>query len=298
MSNKKKRSKIVTKSKKVKWNPEDPIDHDMLNSDQVVRSFRSKPIPIKKAPKQKRIPPLRALPLTTRYDFMRDLPEAILKKLRGKKPNQSLSRYGVPKKVTTSPYNIQEFKAITSYMVASEAKLGGYTTEMHVPFETQLFWLSMIIYKPNKPYMIVIAAEDDGPAANLLAAYLVNYYKSLSTQGTLDFMWYRSLEFISMKQVQIDQGVVVVQCRHPSWVETSKQLLRTIQNARAVFENTMLILTMYEEDLGIVPYILADEPYGAFIKVGIEEDLLTLTKPQTALWNKLEKSILQAKERQ
>jgi hypothetical protein len=298
MGKKKKKSGIFLKQGKATWNPEDPIDNDIMDSAKVVVSFRPRPVPIKRTPKQKSIPPLRALPLTTRYDLMRDFPEAILKKLRGRKPNQSLNRYGVPKKVTMSPYDIQEFKVISSYMVSSEAKLGGYATELFVPFETQLFWLNMVVYRPNKPYLLIIAAEDDGPAANLLAAYLINYYRNLSTHGTLDFMWYRSLEFISMKQIQVDQGVVVIQCRHPSWVETSKQLLRTIQNARAVFENTMLILTVYEEDLDIVPYILADEPYGAFLKVGIEEELLALTKPQTALWNKLEKSILQAKERQ
>jgi hypothetical protein len=265
----------MKKKKKKKYpkslDPSDVFDTKLLKTRRIV------PSPIKRSPKTKRLPPIRTMSLKAQMDLTGELPESIEEKLRGHRPNRALREKGVPEKIALAPYSLADLELVSTYMITPEADHSKYYLELFVPHSLQAFWLMAMVFKPNHPYLAIITAEEDSLAAPLLSTYLINYYLSLfrdQTEGGVAVHWYRSLEFVPLKQNIDDSGIVVVQCRHPSWVDTQLKLLRTLHNVRASYENTTLILIMDQDDIGIVPYILANEPYGTFVKVTLKADAL------------------------
>jgi hypothetical protein len=215
--------------------------------------------------------------LKAQMDLSGEIPESISEQLKGHRPNRSLRERGVPEKIALSPYALSDLELVSTYMITPEADHSKYYLELFVPHSLQAFWLMAMVFKPNHPYLAIVTAEEDSLAAPLLATYLINYYLSLFREQTDEGVavhWFRSLEFVPLKQSTDDPGIVVVQCRHPSWVDNKLQLLRALHNVRAVYENTSLILVMSQDDISIVPYILAEEPYGVFVKVTLKADAL------------------------
>jgi len=248
---------------------------DLFNP-KVFKKRRIVPSSILKAPRTRKFPPLSTLPLKVQMDLTSNIPESIITKLKGHRPNMALKSKGVPSKIILSPYNIEDIQLVSTYIVVKalgdESK---HFLELFVPNEMQAFWLMAMVFKPNQPYLTIITSEGNSLSSSLMAAYLIKYYSLLSGGQSGELIrWYRSLEFVPLKQIVDDPGAVVVQCRHPSWVDSEIKFLHSLHNVRAAYENSTLILLVAEEDLGVIPHILSEEPYGVLLKFALKADSL------------------------
>jgi len=253
-----------------------------------LKQQRIDPIPMLKKPKYQCIPPIRTLPIEIAMDLAHDMPESIIEQLKPFKPSNKLREHGVPTKIMLSQQKIQDMSLISTYMISEE--LRKHYLELYVENQRQYFWLMAMTFKPNHPYFAIITSEENSNAGNVLAAYFANYYLSLTREGDDSLVqWYRSLEFVPYKKPKNVSGVVIIQCRWPSWVDNHQKLLRTLMNVRAAFENATLILLIAEEDLCIAPMLLTEEPFGVFVKVAMkdailpDEDDLTTQRPKTPI---------------
>ena len=259
--------------------PEQMFESDKLRDQQLT------PNPISKLPKHKAIPPIRTIPLASQMELTNDLPESIIEVLSSHKPTSKLRQYGLPSKVFLSSERIDDLCFISSYLLSEAPSISSNFLELFIDHKQMLFWSMAMVFKANNPYLAIVAAEENSSAALTFTAYLANYYLSLSEKfsNEMMFKWYRSLEFVSYKKSEDNTGVVVIQCRWPSWVDNREKLLRNILNIRAAYENATLILVMAEEDLTIAPYLLNDEPFGVFFKLGKKADVgIKVAKPTTS----------------
>jgi len=248
-------------------------------SSAVLKDNQIKSLPVLRKPKAGGIPPLRTLTMESRMDLTEDIPNSVIKAL-DKRPSQALRAYGVPNKFIIAPHKIDDLCLVTSYTV-SEEKRGIYYKELTVGCERQLFWLILMIYRPNQPYLCIMTSEEDDPSAGILATNIISKYAVLAGEGANNIKWYRSLEYVPNKPMPDVPGVCVIQCRHPVWADTPTRFFHAVENARASMENMFMILIMNENDLSIAPLLLANEPYGVLIKVAIKEDVLTKNKPKS-----------------
>jgi hypothetical protein len=232
---------------------------------QEIMSRRPNTVSVVKQPKHN-IPPLSTLPLKSQMELVHELPSGVIHKLKAYKPTSRLRDIGIPNKILHTPYTIEDFTLVSSYMIA---KQDNNFLELFIDTSQQAYWMMLMVFKPNHPYLAVISAEGNSSIGLTFAAYLANYYSkiSITDQSNVSVRWYRSLEFVPYKKEHNEQGVVVIQCRWPSWVDNREKLLRTLFNVRASFDNAIVILLISQEDLEVVPTLLAEEPFGVFFKL-------------------------------
>ncbi len=229
-----------------------------------------------KVPKIKSIPPMRTIPIAMQMELMNDMPDSIIEVLSSHKPRNKLKKYGLPLKTILSSENINDLCFISSYLISENFNINKNHLELFITYKQMFFWSLAMVFKPNNPYFAVISAEENSIAGLTFASYIASYYLHLSEKYSNEmlFKWYRSLEFAEYRKPIDEPGVVIIQCRWPSWVDNKEKLLRCIVNVRAAYENASLILIMNEEDLSIVPQLLRDEPFGVFFKLGNRIDIM------------------------
>lgn len=265
--------------------PEQMFRSDKLRAQQLV------PNPIARQPRHKAIPPIRTIPLAVQMELMADLPESIIEALVSFKPSVKLKQHGIPTKVALSPERIEELCLISSYLISESPNVSNNFLELYIDHKQMFFWAMAMVFKPNNPYLAILASEENSSAALVFASYLASYYISLSEKRSSEMMfkWYRSLEFVRYEKTEDSSGVIIIQCRWPSWVDKKEKLLRNILNIRAAYENATVILIMPEEDLSIAPYLLNDEPFGVFLKFGKKADMeqIEIKRPTSSPINKI-----------
>lgn len=260
---------MTKKIKKPEADPKEMFETKKLKRHKLIPNL------ISKLPKHKTIPPIRTLPLAMQMELTTDMPDSIIDVLTPQRPTAKLKQWGIPAKIAMASDRIDELCLISSYLVSENPNISNNYLELYIDHKQMFFWLMAMAFKPNNPYLAVFSAEENSSSASVLAAYLANYYKFLSgKQGNeMLFKWYRSLEFVNYKTPIDEAGVIIIQCRWPSWVDNREKLLRNILNIRATYENAIVILIMQEEDLTIAPYLLNDEPFGVFLKVGKKSEI-------------------------
>jgi hypothetical protein len=282
-----KKKKIILKS------PEQMFEYNRLKAQKLI------PNPIARSPKHKSIPPMRTIPLAMQMELSGDMPDSIVEILSSYKPTVKLRQYGIPSKISLSSDRVNELCLISSYLISENPDMRNNFLELYIDYKQMFFWAMAMVFKPNNPYFAIISSEENSSASLTFAAYLANYYIALSEKHSNDmlFRWYRSLEFVKYKEPEDNSGVVIIQCRWPSWVDNRDKLLRTILNIRAAYENSTLILVMQEEDLSIAPYLLNEEPFGVFLKIGKKEDIgkvvlrKTTSSPINTIMNRIKRQM-------
>lgn len=232
------------------------------------KANRLSPYSNTRKPKYKRLPPIKTLPVKAQMDLTCEMPESIIEVLSSKRPGMQLKEFGVPTKILLTQDKLDELILVSSYILGNNFGSKNYL-ELFIDYKSMYYWLMAMTFKPNNPYFAVFVSEENTLAPMVLATYLINFYHTLSKQHQSDTLikWYRSLEFVPYKQNIDREGVIVIQCRWPSWVDNHEKLLRTIMNVRGAYENASVILLLREEDVRIVPTLLADEPFGLYIKL-------------------------------
>jgi hypothetical protein len=240
-----------------------------------LRAHKLESNPVHKQPRHLSIPPIRTLPLVMQMELTADMPESIIEALGAYKPSSRLRQYGIPSKVILSSERLEELCLISSYLISETTNASNNFLELYIDFKQMFFWAMAMVFKPNNPYLAIVTSEENSTAALTFSAYLANYYITLADKSSNEMMfkWYRSLEFVDYKKSEEASGVIVIQCRWPSWVDNKEKLLRNILNIRAAYENATVLLIMQEEDLRIAPYLLNDEPFGVFLKIGRKSDI-------------------------
>ena len=277
------------KKRNLNLTPKELFESEKLREQQLT------PNPISQLPKYKAIPPIRTIPLAVQMELTADMPESIVEVLSSYKPSVKLKQHGIPSKALLAADKIDDLCFISSYLISETQNISNNFLELYIDHKQMFFWSMAMVFKPNNPYLAIVSAEENSSAALTFATYLASYYMSLSEKHANEmlFKWYRSLEFVKYNKSEDSTGVIIIQCRWPSWVDNREKLLRNILNIRAAYENATVILIMQEEDLSLAPYLLNDEPFGLFLKLGKKEDLgqVIIKKTTSTPINKIMKRI-------